>query len=69
MGQPETNSAAQNAAEKRDGDEPAHVEVTDELEPELLALIQTPPLEGLTTAEHEERLLKFGRNGMFQILR
>ncbi|RKO83329.1 E1-E2 ATPase-domain-containing protein, partial [Blyttiomyces helicus] len=39
-----------------------HVEVTDELEPELEALLHTDISKGLTDAEVDERLLKFGRN-------
>ncbi|KAJ1560137.1 hypothetical protein HK405_008101, partial [Cladochytrium tenue] len=42
--------------------EAVHVEVTEELDPELEALLQTEPLQGLTDAEVETRLAKFGKN-------
>ncbi|KAJ1535147.1 plasma membrane H+-ATPase, partial [Cladochytrium tenue] len=42
--------------------EAVHVEVTEELDPELEALLHTEPLQGLTDAEVETRLTKFGKN-------
>ncbi|KND03421.1 plasma-membrane proton-efflux P-type ATPase [Spizellomyces punctatus DAOM BR117] len=42
--------------------EEAHVEVTDDIDPELEALLQTPPLEGLTDAQAAARLQQFGPN-------
>ncbi|KAI9096665.1 hypothetical protein DFS34DRAFT_581197 [Phlyctochytrium arcticum] len=39
-----------------------HVEVVDELDAELEALLQTPPLEGLSDAEAKRRLEQFGPN-------
>ncbi|KAJ3078170.1 hypothetical protein HK102_004689 [Quaeritorhiza haematococci] len=39
-----------------------HVEVTDDIDPELEKLLQTPPLEGLTDDEVQKRLEKFGKN-------
>ncbi|CAG8471316.1 12371_t:CDS:2 [Racocetra fulgida] len=39
-----------------------HVEVADEIPPELEALLQTDPSYGLTTAEALKRLEEFGRN-------
>jgi len=42
--------------------EAVHVEVTEELDPELEKLLQTEPLKGLTDAEVEERIAKFGKN-------
>ncbi|KAJ1952643.1 hypothetical protein EC988_003441, partial [Linderina pennispora] len=39
-----------------------HVEVAEELAPELEALLHTEPLKGLTNAEVEERLAQFGLN-------
>ncbi|RKO86101.1 E1-E2 ATPase-domain-containing protein, partial [Blyttiomyces helicus] len=47
---------------KHDDGEPVHIEVTDELDEDLEKDIQTPPLEGLTDAQVEERLVKYGRN-------
>ncbi len=41
----------------------AHVEVTDELDAELEALLQTNPSEGLTDEDAKARLEKFGLNG------
>lgn len=43
--------------------EETHVEVVDELDAELEALLQTPPLQGLTDAEAQARLQQFGPNG------
>ncbi|KAJ3321218.1 hypothetical protein HDU76_000131, partial [Blyttiomyces sp. JEL0837] len=43
--------------------EEVHVEVKDELDPELEKLLQTEPLKGLTTAQVQERIAKFGKNG------
>jgi hypothetical protein len=40
-----------------------HVEVTDEIEPELEKLLHTPPLQGLSDAQVSERLAQFGPNG------
>ncbi|TPX30114.1 H+-exporting ATPase [Synchytrium microbalum] len=51
--------AAMDAAAK---DEEHHVENVDELDPELEALIQTSPLQGLSAAEAAARLEKFGKN-------
>ncbi|KAJ3187305.1 hypothetical protein HDU85_006593 [Gaertneriomyces sp. JEL0708] len=42
--------------------EETHVEVTEALEPELEALLQTEPLDGLTDAQVQERLTQFGAN-------
>lgn len=42
-----------------------HVEVTEDIEPELEALLHTDPVKGLTDAELKERLEKFGPNGTF----
>ncbi|KAI9504176.1 H(+)-ATPase [Coemansia spiralis] len=39
-----------------------HVEVSEELSPELEALLQTEPLKGLTSTEVSERLAQFGKN-------
>jgi H+-transporting ATPase len=49
-------------------EEMVHVEVKEEIEPELEALLHANPREGLSTAEAEERLLKFGRNGTLDSL-
>jgi len=43
-------------------EEPHHVEVADEISPELEALLHTDPREGLSSAEAAERLAKFGTN-------
>ncbi|KAI9339448.1 hypothetical protein DFJ73DRAFT_779334 [Zopfochytrium polystomum] len=42
--------------------EAIHVEVTEELDAELEELLHTEPLSGLTDAEVEVRLAKFGKN-------
>ncbi|TPX33115.1 H+-exporting ATPase [Synchytrium microbalum] len=39
-----------------------HVEVVEDLDPELEKLLQTEPLKGLTDVEAAERLEKFGKN-------
>ncbi|KAJ1749898.1 hypothetical protein LPJ79_003335 [Coemansia sp. RSA 1821] len=39
-----------------------HVEVSEELPPELEALLQTEPLKGLSEAEVAERTARFGKN-------
>ncbi|KAL2913885.1 hypothetical protein HK105_206619 [Polyrhizophydium stewartii] len=39
-----------------------HVEVADAIDAELEQLLQTDPLKGLTDAEVQERLAKFGKN-------
>ncbi|KAJ3342797.1 hypothetical protein HDU93_000927 [Gonapodya sp. JEL0774] len=50
------------SADKKPAEEHAHVEVADEISPELEALLQTNPLEGLTTAESSARLVTWGKN-------
>ncbi len=40
-----------------------HVEIEDDIEPELEKLLHTPPLQGLSDSEAAERMEKFGRNG------
>src|SRR6266498_3782607 len=44
-----------------------HVEVADEIPPELEALLQTDTTTGLTTAEAQERLIQFGRNELAEV--
>ncbi len=39
-------------------------EVTSDIDVELEKLLQTSPSQGLTDKEVEERLAKFGRNGI-----
>ncbi|KAJ1892202.1 hypothetical protein LPJ66_006485, partial [Kickxella alabastrina] len=39
-----------------------HVEVSDELSPELEALLKTEPLNGLSDVEVAERIAQFGKN-------
>ncbi|KAI8063537.1 plasma-membrane proton-efflux P-type ATPase, partial [Gongronella butleri] len=53
-----------NVDEKKEVEfeEHEHVEHEDEISPELEALIQTDPHNGLTTAEMKERLQQFGFN-------
>ena len=41
-----------------------HVEIADPLDAELEKLLLTEPLQGLTKAQVDERILQFGRNGM-----
>ncbi|KAI8809307.1 hypothetical protein BJ742DRAFT_805824 [Cladochytrium replicatum] len=55
-------SSSAAAAAKHDKDEEVHVEVTEELDPELEKLLQTEPLQGLSDAEVNERLAQFGHN-------
>ncbi|KAJ1930624.1 hypothetical protein IWQ60_000132 [Tieghemiomyces parasiticus] len=43
-------------------DEAIHVEVAEDIPPELEALLHTDPGHGLTAAEVEDRLAQFGRN-------
>ncbi|KXS21078.1 plasma-membrane proton-e [Gonapodya prolifera JEL478] len=50
------------AKDKPTGDAPVHVEVSDEISPELEALLQTNPLQGLTSDEAAKRLTDFGLN-------
>ncbi|KAJ1554640.1 hypothetical protein HK096_002599 [Nowakowskiella sp. JEL0078] len=47
---------------KEEHDDEVHVEVTEELDEELEKLLKTDYSHGLTTAEHQERLEKFGKN-------
>ncbi|TPX54694.1 H+-exporting ATPase [Powellomyces hirtus] len=49
---------------KEHHDEEHHVEVTEDLDPELEKLLTTPPLEGLTDAEAASRLAQFGPNAI-----
>ncbi|CAG8559604.1 20789_t:CDS:2 [Dentiscutata erythropus] len=44
-----------------------HVEVADEIPPELEALLHTDPSTGLTTDEAKDRLEKFGRNELAEV--
>lgn len=44
--------------------EDTHVDIADELDPALEEIIRTDPQRGLTDAEVQERLVKFGKNGM-----
>lgn len=44
-----------------------HVEVADEIEPELEAMLHTDTKSGLTTTEHASRLEKFGRNELAEV--
>ena len=44
--------------------EPEHKEVVDEIDPEYEKLLQTEPLQGLSDKEVEERLARFGKNGI-----
>ncbi|KAJ3214045.1 hypothetical protein HDU67_002139 [Dinochytrium kinnereticum] len=43
-------------------EEAVHVEVADDIDPEMVKYLQTEPLQGLTDAEVAERLAKFGHN-------
>lgn len=40
-----------------------HVEIEDDIGPELEKLLHTPPLQGLSDVQAQERIEKFGRNG------
>ncbi|KAJ3113071.1 hypothetical protein HDU96_003814 [Phlyctochytrium bullatum] len=42
--------------------EAVHVEVADEIDPELAKYLDTEPLQGLSDAQVQERLAKFGHN-------
>ncbi|KAJ3116373.1 hypothetical protein HK100_001088 [Physocladia obscura] len=48
--------------DKTPSHEDVHVEIQEEIEPELEDLLHTEPLKGLTTAEAADRLIKFGKN-------
>ncbi|KAJ1914618.1 hypothetical protein H4219_004704 [Mycoemilia scoparia] len=48
--------------EKVEFEDHTHVEVGDEIPPELEALLHTDPTTGLSSEEAEERLTKFGKN-------
>lgn len=56
-----SNAAADNKKHV-DDDEEVHVEVTEELDEALEALLHTDPLKGLTDTEVAERTVQFGRN-------
>ncbi|KAJ9062758.1 hypothetical protein DSO57_1007417 [Entomophthora muscae] len=43
-----------------------HQEVSDDISPELEALLHTDTTQGLTSAEHQERIQKFGRNELVE---
>ncbi|CAG8521989.1 8116_t:CDS:2 [Acaulospora morrowiae] len=47
--------------------EHAHVEVTEDIPPELEALLHTDPSSGLTTEEANKRLTEFGRNELAEV--
>ncbi|RKP07492.1 H(+)-ATPase, partial [Thamnocephalis sphaerospora] len=59
------------ASEKKGGqleiEEHVHVEVADEIEPELEALLHTDPSKGLTSEEAARRLEEFGRNEIAEV--
>ncbi|KAJ3165318.1 hypothetical protein HK101_000238 [Irineochytrium annulatum] len=57
-----TDKDAKKGDHKPAAGEEVHVEVKEEIPPELERLLQTEPLKGLTRAEVEERLTQFGRN-------
>ncbi|CAG8647776.1 7976_t:CDS:2 [Ambispora gerdemannii] len=44
-----------------------HVQVSDDIPPELEELLHTDPSKGLTTAEAQARLEKFGRNELAEV--
>ncbi|KAG0368947.1 hypothetical protein BGZ54_000751 [Gamsiella multidivaricata] len=50
-------------------EEAEHHEHKDEISPELEALLQTDPKQGLTTAEAEARLAQFGPNELAEVKR
>src|ERR1700744_4469486 len=50
-------------------EEAEHHEHSDEISPELEALLQTDPKHGLTTAEAAERLARFGPNELAEVKR
>ncbi|KXN74725.1 proton ATPase [Conidiobolus coronatus NRRL 28638] len=57
------SNTASSSDEKRELiKEHVHVEVMDTIDPELEPYLTTDPKAGLTTAEAEERLKKFGKN-------
>ncbi|KAJ3104510.1 hypothetical protein HDU97_009123 [Phlyctochytrium planicorne] len=43
-------------------EEAVHVEVADDIDPEMVKYLQTEPLQGLSDADVAERIAKFGRN-------
>ncbi|KAF9206376.1 hypothetical protein BGZ49_002572 [Haplosporangium sp. Z 27] len=54
---------------KLEVEEAEHHEHSDEISPELEALLQTDPKHGLTTAEAAERLAQFGPNELAEVKR
>ena len=56
---------AKNEKEEKAPVSDAHVEVTDELDAELEALLQTSPSQGLSDEDAQVRLEKFGLNGEY----
>jgi H+-transporting ATPase len=68
------SSAPSNNAEKSEKKgaeiiEHKHVEMAEDVPPELEALLHTDPAVGLTTAEAQKRLAEFGRNELAEVKR
>jgi H+-transporting ATPase len=72
-----TVSSASNNAEKSEKTEKKgaeliehkHVEMKEDVPPELEALLHTDPTVGLTTTEAQKRILEFGRNELAEVKR
>ncbi|KAI9179552.1 hypothetical protein H9P43_004880 [Blastocladiella emersonii ATCC 22665] len=56
------SAAAAKDTKKADAGDDHHVDVGDDISPELEALLQTNTTSGLTTAEVQQRLAQFGHN-------
>jgi magnesium-transporting ATPase (P-type) len=73
------SSANSNVAEKVEGKnvekraaeiiEHKHVEMAEDIPPELEALLHTDPQVGLTTTEAQKRLAEFGKNELAEVKR
>jgi len=69
------SNVAEKVSEKVSGKKPAeiieqkHVEMTEDIPPELEALLHTDPNVGLTTTEAQNRLVEFGKNELAEVKR
>lgn len=68
---PSNNAGKSEKSEKKGAEiiEHKHVEMKEDVPPELEALLHTDPAVGLTTAEVQKRMAEFGRNELAEVKR
>lgn len=68
---PSNNAGKSEISEKKGAEiiEHEHVEMKEDVPPELEALLHTDPAVGLTTAEVQKRMADFGRNELAEVKR